>query len=195
MTAKNILLINSSGRYEGSITRNVSDLVLANLIQNNPSCETITRDVATGLPFVNEEWINANFTAPEQRNDSQKAVLEFSDALVEELQLADHIVIGTPIYNFGVPATLKAWIDMIARVQLTFHYSDAGQPVGLLNDKKAIIVMASGGVPLGSDWDKATPYIKQVLAFIGITDITFVHATDIDTNREEAANQVAALLT
>ena len=194
MTVKNILQINSSGRYEGSTTRKVSDLILDNLIQKNPSCEHITRDVATGLPFVNEEWINANFTGAEQRSDSQKAVLEFSDSLVAELQQADQIVISAPIYNFSIPATLKAWIDLISRVQLTFHYNEEGQPVGLLHNKKAIVVMASGGVPLGSDWDKATPYMKHILSFIGINDVTFVNANEIETNSDDAVHQLAALL-
>jgi FMN-dependent NADH-azoreductase len=194
MTVKNILQINSSGRYEGSITRKVSDLILNNLLQNNPSCEHTTRDVAKGLPFVNEEWINANFTGADQRNDSQKAALKFSDSLVAELQQADHIVIAAPIYNFGIPATLKTWVDLISRAQLTFRYNDEGQPIGLLNNKKATIVTASGGVPIGSDWDKATPYLKHILSFIGINDVTLVNANEIETNNKDALDQVAALL-
>lgn len=194
MTVKNILQINSSGRYEGSITRKVSGLVVANLMQQTPSSDHVTRDIATGLPFVNEEWINANFTVADQRSDSQKTVLKFSDDLVAELKDASHIIISVPIYNFGIPATLKAWIDMISRVQLTFRYSEEGQPIGLLNNKKAIIIMASGGVPIESEWDKATPYMKHILSFIGINDVTVVNANEIEINSEDASSQVTALL-
>ena len=192
MTPKNILQINSSGRYEGSMTRQVSDLVVNYLKGNNPSLETASRDVAEGLPFVNEAWINANFTAPDERSDDQKKTLGLSDELVSELQDAEHIVICAPLYNFGIPAALKAWVDLIARVQLTFHFNEEGQPVGLLNNKKAIVVMASGGTPLGSDWDTATPYMKQVLGFVGITDVTFLNATEIDD--ENGMSQIAELL-
>lgn len=194
MTVKNILQVNSSGRYEGSITRKVSDLILTHLMETNPQNQHITRDVATGLPFINEAWINANFIAADQRNDRQKETLGLSDLLVNELQEATHLVISAPLYNFGIPATLKAWVDLIARVQLTFHYNEEGKPVGLLKNKKAIVVMASGGVPLGSDWDKSTPYMKHLLSFIGINDVVFINATEIDDNPDKALNQLANLL-
>jgi len=108
-----VLQINSSGRYESSITRQVSERVINYLRESNASLVSVHRDVAVGLPFVNEAWINANFTAANERTEVQKEVLEFSNELVTELENADHIVIASPIYNFNIPASLKAWVDLI----------------------------------------------------------------------------------
>lgn len=197
MTTKNILHINSSGRYEESITRQVSDLVVAYLKGNNSSLVSINRDVAMGLPFVNETWINSNFTAVEERTEDQKEVLGFSNELVAELESADHIVIASPIYNFNIPATLKAWIDLIARVGLTFSYTENG-PVGLLENKKATIVMASGGVPIGSEMDMASSYLKFALGFVGVSDVNIIDASMInhagDENLHSAETQIATLI-
>ncbi len=195
MSIQNILHINSSGRYKGSVTRQVSDLIERYLKTNTPSLISHQRDVATGLPFINEAWIQANFTDPDKRSDIQKQTLNLSDKLVTELQQAEHIIIASPLYNFGIPATLKAWIDLISRVHLTFRYNDQGQPEGLLQNKKVTVVMASGGTPLASDWDIATPYLKQILGFLGISDITFIDANQIDVDNEDSFNQIAALMT
>ncbi|WP_223789547.1 FMN-dependent NADH-azoreductase [Marinicella meishanensis] len=173
-----ILLINSSGRQQDSVTRHASDLVVQQLQQMSPAA-VMQRDLAAGLPFVNEAWIGANFTAAEQRNAAQLEQLGISDALVNEIQQAEVLVIASPIYNFGIPATLKAWVDQIARAGVTFRYTEAG-PVGLMRGKRAILVMASGGVPIGSELDFATPYLQQVMRFIGITDITVVDANSSD---------------
>lgn len=177
--AQAILKINASGRYDESITRQASDLVVKALKNKPSSAKEVNRDVAQGLPFINEAWINANFTALEERTNAQKEVLSFSDELVAELKHADHVVIGVPLYNFSLPATLKAWVDLIARAGLTFRYTEKG-PVGLLENKKVIIVMASGGVPIGSDLDMASPYLKHVLGFLGITDIVVLDASIIN---------------
>ncbi len=179
MIAKMILHINSSGRYTDSITRHVSDLVVEHLKGDNVLQGVIKRDVAKGLPFVNEAWINANFMAPPERTEAQKMLLHFSDELVAELKASDYIVIASPIYNFSIPAALKAWIDLIARAGLTFRYTENG-PVGLLENKKAIVVMASGGVSIGSEMDMASSYLKLVLGFIGIHDVTIIDASTID---------------
>ena len=197
MSTKNILQINSSGRYEGSVTRQVSDLAVSHLKQQNPSSKTLNRDVAKGLPFVNEAWINSNFTALDERTNEQKELLSFSDGLIAELAHADHIVIGTPIYNFNIPAALKTWIDLICRVGLTFNYSEDG-PKGLLQNKKATIVMASGGVPIGSDMDMASTYLKFVLGFVGISDVNIIDSSKInyagDEDQANPAKQIAALI-
>lgn len=172
MSNKTILHINSSSRYQGSITREISASVVNNLSEQQKLI-VVERDLAKGLPFIDAAWINANFTDNEQRNDKDKAVLAFSDELVNELKQAEHLVIASPVYNFCIPAVLKAWVDLIARARLTFKYSENG-PVGLLTNTKATIVMASGGVPIDSDMDLATKYLKQVLAFIGITDVQVI---------------------
>lgn len=179
MKSQKLLHINSSGRFRGSMTRKVSDVLVTYLKQENPNLEIIDRDLAAGLPFVDESWINANFTAPNQRSDDQKETLHFSDHLVAEIQESEHLILAAPIYNFSIPAVLKAWIDQIARANLTFHYTETG-PVGLLKGKKATVVMASGGVPIGSELDMASPYIKQALAFVGITDVKIVDASTVD---------------
>ena len=164
---------------------------------NNVAPKSVSRDVASGLPFVNEAWINSNFTAVDERTESQKEELNFSNELVAELESADHIVIASPIYNFSIPATLKAWIDLIARAGRTFHYTDAG-PVGLLKNKKATIVMASGGVPIGSEMDMASNYLKLALGLVGISDVNIVDAMAIniagDESQENAETQIASLI-
>ncbi len=196
MTSINrILRIDSSARKTGSVTRSLADETLNRLAELTP-VNIVDRDVASGLPFVDEAWVNANFTPSEARTAADRAKLAFSDGLVEELMTADTVVISTPIYNFGVPATLKAWIDMIARAGVTFRYTENG-PVGLLEGKRAIILVASGGTPVGSPVDFATPYLKQALAFVGITDVSVIASDamsqDTEAKRQDASNQIKAL--
>jgi FMN-dependent NADH-azoreductase len=128
--------------------------------------------------------VTGTFTPADARSDAQNEALSFSDTLVAEVIAADTIVIGTPIYNFGAPAVLKAWIDQIARAGVTFQYTENG-PEGLLEGKKVIIAVASGGTQIGSDYDFASPYLKFALGFLGITDVTVLSKDDI--LNEEAA--------
>jgi len=179
MKKQNILLINSSGRFNGSVTRQLSQNVVEQLQKGNKLSSLVTRELTEGLPFINEEWIGATFTPIDQRNDAQKDVLKFSDELVKELEDANTVVIASPIYNFNIPAVLKAWIDLTARAELTFKYTDTG-PVGLIENKKIYIAIASGGVPIGSAMDHASPYLKQALGFIGLTDVTIIDASTIN---------------
>lgn len=182
---KTILRIDSSARKTGSTTRDLTTELVDILTQQSNDADVINRDVANGLPFVDEDWVNANFTAPTDRNDAQRAKLSFSDSLVAELKSADTLVIGLPIYNFGIPAALKAWVDLIARARLTFQYTPEG-PQGLLNGKRAFLVVASGGTPAGSDIDFATRYMRHALNFIGITDVTIIDASAAAMGAEEA---------
>lgn len=169
-----ILHIDSSARRENSTTRDLSAKVVARF---QPS-SVIRRDLANALPLIDEEWVAANFTKEHERNAEQQKTLMLSDSLVEEIEASDVIVIGLPIYNFSVPTTFKAWIDLVARAGKTFRYSDAG-PQGLLNGKRAIVAVASGGTRTGSEIDFATGYVRHMLAFIGITDVTFVSADQL----------------
>ena len=171
----NILQVEGSGRSNGSITRTLTAEVVEALTARHGDVSLVTRDLADGIGLIDERWIAANFTPDEERNDIQRAALAESDALVAELKAADVLVIGAPIYNFGVPAALKAWVDMIARARLTFRYSDKG-PIGLLEGRKAYVVVASGGTPIDSEIDFATPYLRQALRFIGITDVEVIAA-------------------
>ena len=198
MAIKTILHINSSGRYKDSMTRQVSDLLVEHLKGSSTLQDVIKRDVAEGLPFINETWINSNFTAPQERTEEQKMALSFSDELVAELKKSDHIVIASPIYNFSIPAVLKAWIDLNARAGLTFRYTENG-PVCLFEDKIASIVMASGGVPIGSEMDMASGYLTFLLWFIGIHDVTIIDASTIDylgddEKSDSVKSQIAELI-
>jgi len=191
---KQTLLVNSSARKEGSITRQVAEKLATTLVKHSSNGELKYRDTAEGLPFIDQEWIGANFTAPEDREAHHKDALALSDNLVEELQNTDTLVIATPIYNFGIPASLKAWIDLIARARLTFKYTENG-PVGLLENKKAYVVIASGGVEVGGEYDFVSPYLKHVLGFIGITDVTIVNANTLNLEDESAlAGTIEALV-
>lgn len=174
-----VLHIDSSARTTGSVTRDLSAEITARFEPGR----VIRRDLATQLPLLDEAWVGANFTPADQRTDAQKALLAQSDALIAELKEADTIVIGTPIYNFSVPSTLKAWIDLVARVGVTFRYSETG-PIGLLEGKRAIIAVASGGTQAGSDIDFATTYLRHVLGFIGITDVALVAADQLAVDAE-----------
>ena len=175
----NILRIDTSARRTGSITRDLTDRVVAHL-----GGIITTRDLTTALPQIDETWVAANFTAADQRNDEQRTTLALSDTLISELNAADTVVIGVPIYNFSVPAALKAWIDLIARAGVTFKYAENG-PVGLLENKRAILVVASGGVPAGSEMDFATGYLRHVLGFVGITDVQIIAADQMAQNPEQ----------
>lgn len=170
-----ILKINSSGRVEGSVSRRLIDRLAARLLAGAPEARVIERDVSSGMEFVDEMWIGAYFTPASERDAAQSARLAGSDALVAKLMAADTVVIGVPIYNFGVPAALKAWIDQIARAGLTFTFTDDG-PQGLVTGKKAYLVVTSGGTRVDSDIDFATGYMRQALAFVGIDDVTVIPA-------------------
>ncbi len=172
----NVLRVDASARSEGSSSRKLGDRLLERLHEESQTAPSVKhRDVAKGLPFVDEEWVGANFTDPSERTDRQKQVLELSDDLVGELREADVLIIGSPIYNFGIPASLKAWIDLIARARETFRYTENG-PVGLLEGKKAYVLMASGGTRLGSEIDFASGYLRHILGFVGIHDVEVIAA-------------------
>jgi FMN-dependent NADH-azoreductase len=186
-----VLAINSSGRRDGSITRELTSDLVAALRDRHGAIQLTRRDVGTGLPFVDAAWIEANFTPDESRTQEHFASLALSDELVEELKTADAIVIGVPVYNFSIPAALKAWIDMVSRARLTFRYTENG-PVGLLAGKKAYVVVATGGVPVGGPMDFATPYLRHALAFLGITDVEVVAADRVNNNAGESMDRARA---
>lgn len=187
----NVLEISASGRKIDSVSRLLSRDLANALRQRHGILELAHRDLADGLPFVDAKWIEATFTAEEDRDSGHRDALAFSDNLVAELQAADTIIIGTPMYNFGIPAVLKAWVDLIARARLTFHYTENG-PEGLLKGKKAYIVVATGGVPVGSPMDFATPYLKQALAFVGIDDVEIIAADQLNSKAEESIDSARA---
>ncbi|MDR9485678.1 MULTISPECIES: FMN-dependent NADH-azoreductase [Sediminimonas] len=183
-----ILHINASARRQGSVTRNLT----AKVVAGHPNARVITRDLAEApLPQLTEDWVAANFTPADARTKAQNDTLALSDTLVAELQAADTLVIGLPVYNFGVPAALKAWVDLIGRAGVTFRYTENG-PEGLLTGKRAIVALASGGTEADSAIDFATPYIKHVLGFMGITDVTVVAADQMAQNAEASLEKATA---
>ena len=191
MSKLNILEVSASGRYGDSVSRRLTQDIIDGIARHESDIDLVRRDLNDGLAFVDEEWIAANFTAEEERTDQQKVKLAVSDALVAELEQADVLVIGAPIYNFGVSATLKAWIDMIARARKTFRYTANG-PEGLLKGKKAYLVIASGGVPVDSPIDFATPYLRQALRFVGISDIEVIAADQLNSKADQAIDEAHA---
>lgn len=177
-----ILSVQSSARNEGSQSRALS-AELIDALGGTSEHSIVVRDLAEPIPQLDEKWLGANWTPAEERSDEQARALALSDTLISELEAADTIVIGVPLYNFSVPAALKAWIDQVARAGRTFRYSENG-PQGLLEGKRAFVVVASGGVPVDSPVDFATPYVRQVLGFIGITDVTVIAADRLVQNAD-----------
>ncbi|HCR94412.1 MAG TPA: FMN-dependent NADH-azoreductase, partial [Oceanicaulis sp.] len=196
MSAPNILRINSSARKDGSLSRELSSL-LADALAGETG-NVVVRDLADRpVPQVDADWVGANFTDPSERSDAQRETLKGSDALISELHAADHIVIGVAMYNFSIPSSLKAWIDQVARARETFRYSEAG-PEGLLKGKTAWLVMASGGARLDSEADFATPYLRFILGFLGITDVRVIDGMGwpfLEDDQKDAVRELARTAT
>jgi len=192
-SAAKILHLDSSGRYENSVSRDLSRSFVETLKEQSPETEVTYRDLLQSLPHVDEAWITANFTPADERTAEQKQTLALSDSLVQELLDNDIIIMGVPLYNFSVPAALKAWIDMVARAQLTFRYTENG-PEGLLKNKKAYIIMTTGGVAVNSETDFATGYLKHVLSFLGIHDVEVIKADMLMMEGESKINQAQAAI-
>lgn len=178
-----ILRVDASMRTEGSVSRSLADKLISKLATEGETTVT-ERDLANGVDIITEAWIGANFTDPADRSPEQVATLAASDTMVHELKDADSIVIATPVYNFHLPAALKAWIDMIARARETFRYTEAG-PEGLLTGKKVYVVVTSGGTVLGSEIDFITGWLTYVLNFVGLTDITFIDSSGLMFDEEK----------
>jgi FMN-dependent NADH-azoreductase len=179
----NILHIDSSPLGDNSVTRKFTAKVLEGLKAKHPDAKVTTRDFGkTPLPHLSGAVIGAFFTVPDKFTDMQAEVIKASEEAVAELIAADTIVIGAPMWNFGIPSALKAWIDHVVRAGKTFKYGANG-PEGLLApDKIVIVVLARGGVyssgPMASVEHQGS-YLKDVFRFIGLTDVTFVHAEGV----------------
>ncbi|MBV7394967.1 FMN-dependent NADH-azoreductase [Mameliella sediminis] len=187
-----VLRIDASARTEGSVSRELADKVIERLAPE----KLISRDLVDTVPQIDGDWLGANFTPADQRTAAQSAKLALSDALIEEVKAADTLVIALPIYNFGVPSSLKAWVDMIARAGITFNYTENG-PVGLLEGKRAIFTIASGGTEVDGPIDFATPWLRHVMSFIGITDVQMVRSdrqmVDAEASKARAEEDLAHL--
>lgn len=189
-----ILLLTSSPRSDSLSTQIATELA-DKLKAQAPGSTIVHRNLTTtALPHIDETFTVAIRTPADARTAEHNEAAKTSDALVQELLAADTIVIGTGLINFSIYSSLKSWIDNIARAGLTFKYGEAG-PVGLATGKKAYIVLASGGVYStgpAAPLNHATPYLKSVLAFIGITDVETIHVEGVAFGPEAAANALAA---
>ncbi|MEH6537731.1 MAG: NAD(P)H-dependent oxidoreductase [Psychroserpens sp.] len=185
----NILKINSSSNRKTSTSRKYVDEIIAKIQSQGSDLEVTERDVAySELPFIDESFLNALFVKGERTPEQQDALC-LSDTLVDELVKADYIVIGSPIYNFSIPASLKAYFDLVARAGRTFQYTENG-PVGLLKDKKVFVVISSGGTAIGSAIDFSSKYIIHFLSFLGITDVEIISLDQLMIKQEETIKQV-----
>ncbi|MEM9201811.1 MAG: NAD(P)H-dependent oxidoreductase [Actinomycetota bacterium] len=174
-----VLHLSSSARGEDSATRSLGDALATGLAGDAGTI--VERHLTDAVPLLTDE-IGNNLASPEGTADSQ-GVLTFSDQLIAELDAADVLVIGCPLYNFGPPAALKAWADLVARGGRTFEYGESG-PAGTLRDRPAYIVAASGGAPIGSPMDFATPWLTTFLGFLGITSVQTIAASSIMSDPE-----------
>ncbi|MDB4140833.1 NAD(P)H-dependent oxidoreductase [Candidatus Pelagibacter sp.] len=170
-----ILRVDSSAKTKNSESRRLTDRIINGLKTNGKSLDVTVRDLNYSLPQVNTAWIEANNTPSDDQTDEHKKTLALSDTLVAEIEAADTLIIGVALYNFSITASLKLWIDLVCRARKTFAYVD-GSPKGLMTGKKAIICFASGGTPFESNIDFASGYLRHILGFIGITDVTFISA-------------------
>lgn len=187
----NILQINASARREAANSTRVADSITARLQATNPAASLTLRDLAvTPHPVLDEAALGALFTPAQKRSAEQAARVALDDALIAEVQAADAIVLGVPMYNFGVPVQLKNWIDAIARNGVTFRYTEQG-PKGLLQGKTVYVALARGGRHRGTEADSQVPYLKTVLGFLGMTDVHFIYAEGLNMGPEAAARGFA----
>jgi FMN-dependent NADH-azoreductase len=173
---KTLLVLKSSLHSVDGESSRLADAFVASWKAREPDGHVIVRDLATApVPHLTAERFGAFLAKPEARTAEQQSMVEYSDRLTEELREADVIAIGLPFYNFGVPSTLKAYFDHVARAGVTFRYTPQGA-IGLLTGRKVYVFAARGGQYAGTALDSQTPYVRQFLGFLGLTDVEFVYA-------------------
>ena len=186
-----ILQINASARSEGANSTRLADAVTARLQAVHRDATVETRDLARDPhPVLDEPSLGALFTPAAQRSAGQASRVAQDDALIAQLQAADLVVLGVPMYNFAVPVQLKAWIDAIARAGVTFRYTADG-PEGLVTGKKVYVALARGGVYRDTPADTQVPYLRTVLGFLGMTDVEFIYAEGLAMGAESVARAFA----
>jgi len=191
----NILQINSSARADGSHSTRLASTLVERVQASSPNAAAATvtvRDLGrTPHPELNETALQALFTPAELRTPEQAARVALDDALIAELQAANVVVLGVPMYNFGVPAALKNWIDAISRAKVTFAYTEKG-PEGLLKGKKVYVALTRGGQYRNTPSDSQVPYLKTVFSFLGMTDLQFVYAEGLAMGPEAEQQALAS---
>ena len=187
----NILKISSSLNSGQGQSSQLADRLVADLQRNEPGATVVTRDLAREpVPHLTAERFGAFLAKPEARTPEQAAVVAHSDGLIAELEQADVVVLALPMYNFGVPSTLKAYFDHVARAGRTFRYTEKG-PVGLLTGKRAIVIATRGGLYAGTPLDTQTGYVRDFLRFLGIADVEFVYAEGLAMGEEPKSQGLA----
>jgi FMN-dependent NADH-azoreductase len=192
---KSILLILGSPRGHASYSHQIGRRIVDDLKSRYPSAKVVVRNLAKEpLPDVGEAFVTGRLLAQDKRSAAEAEALALSDVLVAELMAADVLVLATPMHNFGISAAVKAWIDQIVRPGVTFSYSDKG-PIGLVKDKKAVLVLARGGIyaqgPM-KPYDFQEPYLRTVLGFIGISDIDVVRIEGVALGDDAVRNAVTS---
>ncbi len=188
---KTLLQIRSSIFSNGGQSSRLAERFVARWRASNPGGRVIVRDLAKEpVPHLDAARFGAFLAKPEERTPAQQAVVDYSDALIGELKRADVVVLGLPMYNFGVPSTLKAYFDHVARVGETFKYTEKG-PVGLLTGKKVYVFAARGGMYAGTPNDTQTPFIRTFLSFLGMSDIEFVYAEGLAISEASKQHSLA----
>jgi len=175
-----VLVIESSARKEGSVSRQLTAEFLANWKAAHPDDEIVVRDLANEpVPHLDIDLLGGWTKPAGQQSEAEQAALARSERLTAELLAADVLVLAAPMYNFAIPSTLKAWLDHVLRAGVTFKYTENG-PQGLLTGKRAFVLTARGGIYAGSPLDHQEPYLRQALGFIGIHDVSFIHAEGLN---------------
>lgn len=189
---KTILVIKASILGDNGNSNALLDAHVAELTRANPNAKIVIRDVGgDGIPHLDGNRVAAFFTPQSERTPEQQHVDDFSMSLIEELKQADSVVLGLPMYNFGVPSQFKSWFDHIARAGITFNYTENG-PVGLLNDKPVTVIAARGGIYAGTENDTVTPFIKLIFGLIGIRSLSFVYAEGLNISDDDKTKAMAA---
>ena len=187
----NILQINSSARSNGSESTRMGDKLVAGLVAANPGATVVRRDLASDPhPVIDEATLGALFTPADKRSAEQAARVALDDALIAQVQAADVIVIGAPMYNFGITIQLKSWFDAIARAGMTFRYGANG-PEGLLTGKKVYVNLARGGVHRNGASDSQVPHLSTFLGFLGLTDVTYLYSEGMGMGPDAVAQAQA----
>jgi FMN-dependent NADH-azoreductase len=184
---KTLLQLNTSLNADGGQSSLLANSYIAAWQAAHPGAAVQSRNLATtdAVPHLTAERFQAFLTKPEDRTPEQKVVTDYSDALINELKSADVVVLGLPMYNFGIPSQLKAYFDHVARAGVTFNYSPNG-PVGLVPNKKVYVFATRGGFYAGTPADTQTQYVRDFLKFIGVTDVEFVYAEGLAYGPESA---------
>jgi len=192
-----VLHIDASPRTVRSVTRKLTSAFIGALRLKYPTLKVTHHDIGHHPPaFISDAWLGAAFAPADHDDPAMKGVLHHSDALTAELLACDRLLIASPMHNFTVSASLKAWIDQVVRTDMTFKVTEEGV-VPLVKGKKALIVTSRGGFVAGTDYDFQEPYLRKILGFIGITDVTFVHAEGVNSGekeRETAMTEASAKL-